>query len=100
MGNAPFSVLHVGSFHIRRPLLRQLSIKQQQPEVTLYKALQPSLPEGSASHTWAGHLGDTIVYFKTFYFGCLRLALDDVGASCLSNFPALNFKANRNVSRN
>lgn len=57
----------------------KLSIEQQQPEVTVYKALQPSLPEGSASHTWAGHPGDTIVYFKTFYFGCLRLALDDVG---------------------
>lgn len=77
MGNTPFSIPHVGSFHIRRPL-RHLSIEQQGPEVIVYKALQPSLPEGSASHMWAGHLCDTTIYFKTFYFRCLRLALGDV----------------------
>lgn len=35
---------------------------------------------------------------KRFYFRCLRLALDDVGASCQRNFPALNFKAKRNLT--
>jgi hypothetical protein len=32
------------------------------------------------------------------YFRCLRFALDDVGASCQSNFPALNFKAKQNLT--
>lgn len=105
MGNIPFSILYVGSFHIATPAPKYPTTTwfsslhtEQQPKVIVYIALQPSLPEGSASHTGAEHLSDTILYFKTFYFPCLRLVLDDVGASCQSNFPALNFKAKRNLT--
>lgn len=57
-----------------------------------------SLPEGSASHTWVEHLCDAIIYFKMFYFHCLRFALDDIGASCQGNFPApLTFKTEQNL---
>lgn len=41
---------------------------EQQPEVTVYKAGQPGLPEGSASRTRVEHLRDTSSTLKWFTF--------------------------------